>query len=103
MSESEPVPTRLDPNAAPPARRDLQILMAIFLIIPLLALIPVGWYSREDPKLGSFPFFFWYQMLWVFLTAICTSIAYALSKKARPRQPIAERTLGADDHQAGEL
>lgn len=92
MAETDPAAPQEDPDAAPPARRDLQIVMGIVLLIPLIALIPVGWYSREDPKLGSFPFFFWYQMLWVFLTALCTSAAYLLSKKARPQRAIAART-----------
>lgn len=99
MSESNPVPAQEDPDAAPPARRDLQIAMGIVLLIPLIALIPVGWYSREDPKLGAFPFFFWYQMLWVFLTAGCTSIAYVLSKKARPKRPIAARSYDRPEEQ----
>lgn len=99
MSESNPSLAQEDPNAAPPARRDLQIAMGIVLLIPLIALVPVGWYSREDPKLGAFPFFFWYQMLWVFLTAVCTSIAYFLSKKARPQRPIAARSYDRPEGQ----
>ena len=55
-----------------------------FLLLPMIALVPVGWYARTTPRLGSFPFFIWYQMLLVFFCAACTSIAYVLVKKARP-------------------
>ncbi len=77
-----------DPNKAPPANTGLLVLTGILLVIPMLALIPVGWYSKQDPKLGPFPFFVWYQMVWVFLTAGLTWCAYLLVQKARPHQPI---------------
>ncbi|NHN56421.1 DUF3311 domain-containing protein [Calidifontibacter sp. DB0510] len=54
----------------------------------MLGLLPVGLYSKYEPKLGPFPFFVWYQLMWVFLTAACTSIAYVLVQKARPHVPM---------------
>ncbi|WP_446664616.1 DUF3311 domain-containing protein [Flexivirga sp. B27] len=75
------------PDQAPPANRGLQVLAGIFLLLPMIALVPVGWYSRITPRLGAFPFFIWYQMALVFFCVFCTSIAYVLVKKARPRVP----------------
>ena len=75
-------------DKAPPADRRLQVLAGIFLLLPMIALVPVGWYARTTPRLGSFPFFIWYQMLLVFFCAACTSIAYVLVKKARPHVPL---------------
>lgn len=75
------------PDQAPPADRRLQVLAGIFLLVPMVALVPVGWYSRTTPKLGAFPFFIWYQMALVVVCVICTSIAYVLVKKARPPVP----------------
>lgn len=77
-----------DPNAVPPANKGLLVAAGILLAIPCLALIPVGWYSKADPKLGAFPFFFWYQFLWVILTAFFTVGAYVLVNKARPHVPM---------------
>ena len=37
----------------------------------------------ETPKLGGFPFFFWYQFLWVFICAGCTYAAHRLVLAAR--------------------
>ncbi|TWE09461.1 DUF3311 domain-containing protein [Rudaeicoccus suwonensis] len=73
-----------NPDKAPPANTGLLIAAGILLVIPMAALVPVGLYSKIDPKLGAFPFFVWYQMLWVFLCAGCTSLAYVIVKKARP-------------------
>jgi hypothetical protein len=54
----------------------LMVLAGICLAIPLIALLWVSSYSKETPKLGGVPFFFWYQFLWVFLAAACTYAAY---------------------------
>ena len=44
-------------------------------------------YARETPKLGGVPFFFWYQFLWVFLTAGLTYTAHRLVLAARKPGP----------------
>ncbi|RNI21167.1 DUF3311 domain-containing protein [Flexivirga caeni] len=75
------------PDMAPPADRRLLVIAGIVLAIPMLALVPVGWYSKYSPRLNGFTFFIWYQMALVVLCAICTSIAYVLVKKARPHVP----------------
>jgi len=77
-----------NPDVAPPARVGLLWLTGVLLIIPMLALIPVGWYSKQDPKLGPFPFFIWYQLLWVPLTAGFCWAAYIVVQKARPYRAI---------------
>lgn len=77
-----------DQDGAPPANVGLLWVTGILLVIPMLALIPVGWYSRQDPELGPFPFFIWYQLMWVFLTAGFTWAAYLVVQKARPHRPI---------------
>jgi Protein of unknown function (DUF3311) len=49
--------------------------------------------------LAGFPFFIWYQFLWVFLCAACTWTAYRIVLIARPRRPLSER--GARRREAG--
>lgn len=75
------------PDQAPPADRRLLILAGVLLLVPMIALVPVGWYAKTDPELGAFPFFIWYQLALVFVCAGCTSLAYVLVKKARPHVP----------------
>jgi len=55
----------------------------VLLAIPLIALLWVSSYARETPKLGSFPFFFWYQFAWVFVCSAMTWTAYKLVLAAR--------------------
>jgi membrane protein implicated in regulation of membrane protease activity len=52
------------------------VLVIVLLAAPVVALMWVSTYAKSGPKLWGFPFFFWYQFLWVFLAATCTSIAY---------------------------
>jgi hypothetical protein len=68
-------PTRL-PNAT-------KLAVAILLIIPCAALAAVPLYSRETPKLWGWPFFYWFQLLWVLITPILTYAAYVLIGRAR--------------------
>ncbi|WP_347355063.1 DUF3311 domain-containing protein [Intrasporangium sp.] len=77
-----------DRSYAPPARTPLLVVAGICVAIPVAALMWVGSYAREDPKLGPFPFFFWYQMMWVILTACFTYTAYRLVLRARPHRPM---------------
>lgn len=68
----------------PPTNTALMVLAGILLLIPCIAIGWVSSYSKVEPRLWGFPFFIWYQLSWVFLTAACTSGAYLCVKKARP-------------------
>ncbi len=39
------------------------------LLLPAFGLLFPAIYARETPALFGFPFFYWYQFAWVFLTA----------------------------------
>lgn len=84
MSTSNP-----PPQAQPvPAKRNRLpvrtiVSVAILILIPCVALGAVPTYSRETPKLWGWPFFYWYQVMWVFITPVLTYLAYVLIKRAR--------------------
>ena len=46
------------------------------LLIPYVALLWVPFYNRLDPVIWGFPFFYWYQLAFVPITALLTWIAY---------------------------
>jgi hypothetical protein len=64
------------------------VVAAGFLAIPVVALLWVDSYAKMEPRLAGFPFFIWYQFLWVFLCAICTWAAYSIVRMARPRRSL---------------
>ena len=79
MSTPPPGPTdrprRLSAGAA--------TLVAVLLLIPCVALALVPTYSRETPRLWGWPFFYWYQVLWVLITPLATYAAYRVIRRAR--------------------
>ena len=70
-------------DGVPPTNKSLLVVAGILLAIPLVALLWVSSYARETPRLWGFPFFFWYQFLWVFICAACTYAAHRFVLAAR--------------------
>jgi membrane protein implicated in regulation of membrane protease activity len=75
------------PDSAPPTNKTLIAIASVLLLIPIVALLWVGSYARETPRLAGFPFFFWYQFLWVFICAGATFAAHRLVLAARKPGP----------------
>ena len=48
----------------------------LLLLLPYIGLLYPPLYSRLQPELWGFPFFIWYQFLWVFITVGITAIVY---------------------------
>ncbi|GAA4120233.1 hypothetical protein GCM10022415_21550 [Knoellia locipacati] len=80
----------MDHDTVPPANKGLLAAAGVLLAIPIVALMWVSSYSKIEPKLWGFPFFIWYQFLWVFLCSAMTWTAYKLVLKARPHRPMGE-------------
>jgi hypothetical protein len=55
-----------------PRRHWLRILFAL----PFIAMLSVSSYNRVTPELFGFPFFYWYQLLWVIVSAALAGIIY---------------------------
>ena len=56
--------------------------MAVGLVLPLI--VPL--YAKKDPELLGFPFFYWYQILWVFIEAGLLWITYAIVTREDKRR-----------------
>jgi hypothetical protein len=54
-------------------------VVAVLLLVPVVALLWVPSYTRVKPVVLGFPFFYWYQLLWVLIGAACLSVAYVLT------------------------
>ena len=55
---------------------------ALLLLIPFVALLWVPFYNFSEPVLLGFPFFYWYQFIWVFVTSGLIWIVYQGEKRA---------------------
>ena len=55
----------------------------LFLVIPFACLLWVPLYNRIEPTLFGIPFFYWYQMLWTALGALCIVPVYFHEERRR--------------------
>ena len=69
---SPPAPKRSDHNR-------WNYLLLIPIVLPLLTFL----YNHETPKLFGIPFFYWFQLALVFVSAAVTGIVYFATEKSR--------------------
>ena len=55
--------------------------MALLLLLPFIGLLWIPFYAQAEPSLFGFPFFYWYQLAWVPITALLTFIVWRNSKR----------------------
>jgi hypothetical protein len=48
-------------------------------------------YTKVKPTLFGFPFFYWYQLLWVIIGAVCLAGAYVLTVRLERQRKAARR------------
>jgi Protein of unknown function (DUF3311) len=52
--------------------------LRFLLLIPFLVLLWPPFYNFEQPALIGIPFFYWFQLLMVIVTALLTAVVYLL-------------------------
>jgi hypothetical protein len=60
-------------------------LVGILLLIPMVMPLMVPIYAKENPKLFDFPFFFWYQFMWIPIAAALTFTAFKIVQRQERR------------------
>jgi hypothetical protein len=65
------------PTLSLAAKLTAGVLLVAAIIVPLL----VNTYADEKPRLWGFPFFFWYQLLWVLIAGSLTFGAYLIIER----------------------
>jgi hypothetical protein len=54
----------------------LSRLWYLLLLVPYVAMIWVSSYNKVEPSWAGIPFFYWYQLLWIFIASGLTLIVY---------------------------
>lgn len=54
----------------------LRLFATFCVLAPTVAVIAVPTYNSATPKLGGFPFYYWYQLLWVVITGVLMVAAF---------------------------
>jgi hypothetical protein len=83
---AEPAPSDTGPSPSAATKRTVTAL----LIVAIVGTLWVPLYARSMPKLGPFPFFYWYQLIWVPSTAVLCWIGYLLlrNRPGRGTRPV---------------
>jgi hypothetical protein len=58
-------------------------VVGVLLAAAIIGTLWVPIYARSMPALGPFPFFYWYQLIWVPTTALLLWICYLLLRNKR--------------------
>ena len=54
--------------------------IVVLLSIPLWGTLLPWVYNKRDPQLFDIPFFYWYQLMWIPLSVLCTLAVYRLTR-----------------------
>jgi hypothetical protein len=95
MTEPTATPAPRDPLDAAPSRPQNPVLahpvtsaaigVLVAAAILCTAIVPI--YARITPKLGDFPFFYWYLLIYMPATALVLWIAMLLQRRLKPPRP----------------
>jgi Protein of unknown function (DUF3311) len=66
-------------NRFPGQRRQGSRAWYLLLLLPFVGLLWPPFYAKDAPRLGGFPFFYWYQFLWVILAGLLTGLVYVMT------------------------
>jgi len=84
------VTRRVNPLTAHPIT---SLAIGVLVTASILGTLIVPIYARETPKLGAFPFFYWYQLVYMPVVAVALWIAMLLQR--RLRRPAGTDTAGS--------
>ena len=48
----------------------------ILLIVPFIVLLWPPFYNFDQPEFIGIPFYYWFQLLWIIITAILTAVLF---------------------------
>jgi Protein of unknown function (DUF3311) len=50
------------------------------LLVPYIAMLWVGSYNSAEPMVAGIPFFYWYQLAWIAVSAVMIGFVYWLER-----------------------
>lgn len=65
----------ITPTPSESRRRSWVLLI---LLVPFIVLLWPPFYNFTEPTFIGIPFFYWFQLLWIIITAIITAALYLL-------------------------
>jgi hypothetical protein len=56
------------------------VIAGVLLLVAVAGAFWVPIYARSAPKLGDFPFFYWFQLIWMPVVMVLCYLAYLLMR-----------------------
>jgi Protein of unknown function (DUF3311) len=72
--------TRTSEPVTPPAAGRARWLY-LLLLVPFIFILWVPFYSGAQPEFAGIPYFYWYQFLWILISAVLTAIVYFATRE----------------------
>ncbi|MEO7102331.1 MAG: DUF3311 domain-containing protein [Gemmatimonadaceae bacterium] len=76
-----------NPDTVVKRKHGLRRAIPLLLIIPYVGTLWVSSYTSIEPSLHGIPFFYWYQFLWIVISAVITILVYASERPMRSKDP----------------
>jgi Protein of unknown function (DUF3311) len=70
-------------GSAPPERTRTPRAWYLLLVVPLIGTLIPPIYNSQDPTVIGIPFFYWYLLLWVPVSVLCTVVFYRATRGDR--------------------
>lgn len=69
-----------NPSVQPARRSAWRHAILVLLVVPFIGTLWVSSYAKTSPALFGFPFFYWYQFLWIAISALITVVVYLVER-----------------------
>ncbi|MGH9760417.1 MAG: DUF3311 domain-containing protein [Blastocatellia bacterium] len=69
----------------------------ILLLAPFVGVLWVPFFNRVEPAIWGIPFFFWYQFLWVVISALITAFVYFKTAPHSQHERLRRRPTNPND------
>jgi len=55
----------------------------LLFVLQFLVILWPPFYNKAEPTLLGIPFFYWFQLLWVLVSAVFTAVVYLMTRKSQ--------------------
>lgn len=55
----------------------------LLLLVPYAAMVWVSSYNKAEPSWAGIPFFYWYQLLWIWIGSAVIALVYAVTHRGQ--------------------
>jgi uncharacterized protein DUF3311 len=66
-----------------PSKRPKGSWWYLLFVVQFLVILWPPFYNKAEPVLLGIPFFYWFQLLWVLVSAVFTAVVYLMTRESQ--------------------